>query len=93
MDKLWALLIAGGFILFIAAIGIFALLYVFSKCICTGKTNETKYTTVKEREKAFYDFCMKRKCTNCPNNKLTLDQCAFHWLAMPVDDEEEPNEV
>ena len=93
MDKLLALLITGVFILLIAAIGIFALLYFFLKCTCTGKTNETKYTTVKEREKAFYDFCTKRKCTDCPNNKLKLDQCAFHWLAMPVDDEEEPDEV
>ena len=56
-------------------------------------TNEQKYKTKEERVSKFQRFCDKQEgCTKCAavNDEGTKSSCAFHWLALEVEEEPEP---
>lgn len=52
-------------------------------------TNEQKYKTVEERQKAFEDFCSRHICGKIPKNRCTKYGCLLEWLA---DEYEEPKQ-
>lgn len=54
-------------------------------------TNGEKFTTAKERDKAFGDFCHKQyECFVCPVDKekeaVGCMRCSFAWLDLEADE-------
>lgn len=51
-------------------------------------TNEEKYKTPKERNKAFHRFCKSiNDCSVCPLGKVPKLRCPFSWLALEAEDD------
>ena len=50
--------------------------------------NEEKYRTLKERQKAFQEYCSKYSCPSCKylNNRNNNRNCALAWLADEVEE-------
>lgn len=52
-------------------------------------TNEEKYKTAKERQKAFESFCSMNNCKRCPAFKDDSG-CYFNWLDLEYEEELKP---
>lgn len=51
-------------------------------------TNEEKYKTPEERNKAFHRFCKSvNDCSVCPLGKVPNLRCPFAWLALEAEEE------
>lgn len=50
-------------------------------------TNEEKYKTLEERNRAFNKYCEEHDCRNCPLDGDVREECSFGWLALEVGDE------
>ena len=56
-------------------------------------TNEQKYKTADERNRAFNEWCFNRDCESCKlrsHNSLGGVGCRFYWLALEAEEDEEP---
>ena len=57
-------------------------------------TNEQKYKTPEERNRAFGEWCFNMDCESCKlkaHNFDGGDGCRFYWLALEAEDEPKPN--
>lgn len=52
-------------------------------------TNQEKYKTAQERERAFWQFCKIISCKNCPLIDIhkTAFDCILYWLEMEAEEE------
>lgn len=58
-------------------------------------TNEEKYRTLNERQKAFQEYCSRYGCPSCKylNNRNNNRNCALAWLADEAEEVKSVNEA
>lgn len=51
-------------------------------------TNEQKFKTPEERNKAFHRYCKSvNDCSACPLGRMPMLRCTFAWLALESEEE------